>query len=144
MKGHEKRLANLPEYDLENLPDFVSGSAHFIRTHSTSSPRLYLARLRLSLPGTSRRPGWLNSAMQSNQDQPFYIYQISKYSMSTYAQVRRTAAGVSSVRIQAFDVLHRAAKETTSICRVATLPVVPYLINHLPSSISQCHHQCSK
>jgi hypothetical protein len=69
--------------------------------------------------------------MQSNQDEPFNIIQIGKYNTSTYAQVRRTAAGVSSVSIQTFNVLHRATKVTTGICWVETLPVVPYLINHL-------------
>ena len=53
---------------------------------------------------------------------------------STYSEVGRTTTGVLGVRSQVFNVLHRAPKEAEHILRVATLPVVPYLINHLSSN----------
>jgi hypothetical protein len=53
---------------------------------------------------------------------------------STYAQERRATVRVLVVRIQAFEVFYRATEEALGIYWVATLPVIPYLINHLSSS----------
>lgn len=53
---------------------------------------------------------------------------------STYAEVRRTAVGVLLVLCLGIEVFHRATKEARGTSWVATLPLVPYLINHLSSS----------
>jgi hypothetical protein len=50
---------------------------------------------------------------------------------NTYAEERRSSVGVSVIRVQTFEGLHRTARKAMGIRWVTMLPIEPYLIDHL-------------